>query len=233
MKSELISSPAANTPTIKDPERTKRLLDPVERISEILFGLIMALTFTCTLSVAESSREDVRTMLISAIGCNIAWGLVDAVMFILTLLAYRGHGSRILRFIASSSEPERSRAHISESMPPIVSYVLSEEQLEQIRKKLLTLPAEKMKVRLIWSDFKTAIGIFLLVFLSTLPVALPFMFIQEPQLALRISNLIAVVLMFICGWLLAGFGGYNRLFMATCLTLLGVFLVGITILLGG
>ncbi len=216
-----------------DPRKAKRLLDPVERISEILFGLIMALTFTCTLSVAESNQEDVRTMLVSAIGCNIAWGLVDAVMYILSVLAYRGHGSTILRFIANSKDPEKSREYIGEALPPLITSVLSEEQLEDIRKGLLTLPADKTKFKLVWADFKTAIGIFLLVFLSTLPVAIPFMFIHEPILALRVSNLIAVVLMFMCGWFMAGFGGYNKLSMALCLTLLGVILVGLTILLGG
>ncbi len=52
---------------IKEQKEFRHILDPMERISEILFGLIMALTFTCTLSVAESSREDVRLMLVSAI----------------------------------------------------------------------------------------------------------------------------------------------------------------------
>ena len=33
---------------------SKRVLEPIERISEVLFGLIMVLTFTCTFSVAES-----------------------------------------------------------------------------------------------------------------------------------------------------------------------------------
>ena len=50
-----------------------RLLDPIDRNSEILFGLFMVLTFTGTLSVATAVRQDVRTMLIAAIGCNAAW----------------------------------------------------------------------------------------------------------------------------------------------------------------
>lgn len=212
---------------------TKQFLDPVERISEILFGLIMALTFTCTLSVAESDREDVRSMLVSAIGCNIAWGLVDAVMYILSLMTYRGHNSRILRFIVNSNDPHRSRKHIGDALPPLIESVLSEQQLEEIRTRLMELPEEKVKLKLGWSDFKTAIGVFLLVFLSTLPVAIPFMFIHQPHLALRVSNLIAVALMFTCGWFLAGFGGYNKLLMALSLTLLGVCLVGLTIMLGG
>ena len=58
------------------------MLSPVERHGEILFGLIMALSFTCTLSVAESGRAEVRTMLFAALGCNLAWGIVDAVMYL-------------------------------------------------------------------------------------------------------------------------------------------------------
>src|SRR5204863_508677 len=49
---------------------SRRVLEPIERISEVLFGVIMVLTFTGSLSVAEAGREDVRTMLIGAIGCN-------------------------------------------------------------------------------------------------------------------------------------------------------------------
>ena len=52
----------------------RRMLDPAERTSEVLFGLIMVLTFTGSLSIAEAGREDIRAMLIGAPGCNIAWG---------------------------------------------------------------------------------------------------------------------------------------------------------------
>ena len=38
----------------------------------------MVLTFTGSLSVAEAGRDDVRTMLIGALGCNLAWGIIDA-----------------------------------------------------------------------------------------------------------------------------------------------------------
>ena len=65
----------------REPKTNKRLLNPIDRISEILFGLIMALTFTCTISVFEADKAVVKDMLIGAIGCNIAWGLVDAVMY--------------------------------------------------------------------------------------------------------------------------------------------------------
>ena len=53
---------------------SKRVLDPMERISETLFGLIMALNFTRTLDVATADSIKVQTMLIGALGCNLAWG---------------------------------------------------------------------------------------------------------------------------------------------------------------
>jgi hypothetical protein len=52
-----------------------RVLDPMERISETLFGLIMALTFICSLGVATGANINIQTMLIGALGCNLAWGI--------------------------------------------------------------------------------------------------------------------------------------------------------------
>jgi hypothetical protein len=66
-----------------------RILDPIDRNSEILFGLFMVLTFTGTLSVATAGRDDVKLMLVAAIGCNIAWGFVDGVMYVLRNLVAR------------------------------------------------------------------------------------------------------------------------------------------------
>ena len=55
-----------------------RWLDPIDRVSEILFGLIMVLTSTGTLSVVTAGRADVKTMILGALGCNLAWGIIDA-----------------------------------------------------------------------------------------------------------------------------------------------------------
>ena len=40
----------------------------------MLFGLFMALTFVGAVSAATSRREELRTMFIAALGCNLAWG---------------------------------------------------------------------------------------------------------------------------------------------------------------
>ena len=215
------------------PQRDRRLLNPVERISEILFGLIMVLTFTCTLSIVDTDKTEVKDMLIAAIGCNFSWGLVDAIMFILTGLAERGRGKIILNYVRKTTDTENANEFISEALPPIVSSVLEKENLDDIRKALLKIPESELRVKVTFTDIKMALGIFLLVFLSTIPVVVPFIFIDDVQQALRISNLVAIILMFISGWLLAKYSGYNKLFMGFFLILIGIVLVAITIILGG
>ena len=64
--------------TVQHHISTKRVLESMERISEVLFGLIMVLTFTCSFSIAGSGRSEVRTMLLAALGCNVAWGIIDS-----------------------------------------------------------------------------------------------------------------------------------------------------------
>lgn len=51
---------------------SKRVLDPMERISETLFGLIMALTLYLHPGRATADSIKVQTMLFGALGCNLA-----------------------------------------------------------------------------------------------------------------------------------------------------------------
>ena len=69
----------------------------MERISEVLFGLIMVLTFTCSFSVAGAGHEEVRTMLVGALGCNFAWGIIDAVFYLMGSFSVLGQGILKLR----------------------------------------------------------------------------------------------------------------------------------------
>jgi VIT1/CCC1 family predicted Fe2+/Mn2+ transporter len=75
--------------------RRARVLDPVDRASEIVFGLLMALSFTGSLSVASAGREEVRTMMAAALGCNLAWGLADAVMYLVGIVVERARAAKL------------------------------------------------------------------------------------------------------------------------------------------
>jgi len=208
------------------------VLTPVDRVSGVIFGLIMALTFTGSLSVATADRAEVREMLIGALGCNIAWGLVDAVMYIMAIMAERGREFILLRELHSTPDPARARALILAPLPQVVAETMETDDIERVRSRLAGMP-EPDRQGLTLRDLRAAFAVFLLVFLSTLPIALPFAFIAEPHRALRVSNGIALVMLFLGGYLLARHSGH-RPWVGGMLTLaVGVVLVWATIALGG
>ena len=84
---------------------SKRVLEPYDRVSEVLFGLIMVLTITGSLSVADAGRDDVRTMLIGALGCNLAWGIIDGLLYLMGCLSEQGSGIRSLRALRKAVVP--------------------------------------------------------------------------------------------------------------------------------
>ena len=67
------------------------VLNPVDRISEVLFGTIMVLSFTGAISAATDGRQEIRELLWAALGCNVAWGLVDAIMYLMNVVLERAH----------------------------------------------------------------------------------------------------------------------------------------------
>jgi len=207
-------------------------LSPVDRVSGVIFGLIMALTFTGTLSVTTADRNEVRSMLIGALGCNTAWGLVDAVMYLLAVLAERGRNLTILKEVRSRSNPVRTRALILDALPPLIASTMELTEVDAIRTRLerMSVPA---RAGLTGSDFRGALGVFLLVFLATLPVALPFAFIDDAYRALRISNGIALLMLFAGGFYLGRHGGRHPWWSGLVMLTLGAGLVLATIALGG
>src|SRR5688500_13207316 len=115
---------------------SKRVLDPIDRVSEVLFGLIMVLTFTGSLSVAEAGRDDVRLMLVGALGCNLAWGVIDAVLYLMGGLAEKGRRIVSLRAVQNAADPEQGQRLIADALPPLVASVLTPAELETMRVRL-------------------------------------------------------------------------------------------------
>ena len=212
---------------------SERLLDPLERISEILFALIMVLTFTCSFSVAQAGREEVRTMLVGALGCNLAWGIIDGVFYLMG--NFSAHGQKITQWKALRAAASPADAHriISDALPPLVASVLTSAEIEDVRQKLTRLADVPVSPRLKKTDWLGALGVFLIVFLSTLPVVFPFLFINDAKLALRVSNLVAITMLFLVGFRFGQYAGYHPRRMGVSMVILGGVLVAITIFLGG
>jgi hypothetical protein len=214
-------------------QKPKHLLDPMDRVSEVLFGLIMVLTFTGSFSAAQAGRADIREMLLGALGCNLAWGIIDGVMYLMACLSERGQEILTLHAVRRARlAPEAHRA-IAGAMPEGIADVLQASELETIRQRLIQLPEPPARPRLHKKDLLGACAVFLWVFVSTFPVVIPFIFMRNAMLALRISNGIAVAMLFLTGHAFGRCVGYRSWVLGISMVLLGCALVGLTIALGG
>ncbi|OWP48408.1 VIT1/CCC1 transporter family protein [Pseudomonas nitroreducens] len=212
----------------------QRVLEPIDRITEVIFGLLMAMTFIGSLSVATSGREEVRTMLIAALGCNLAWGLADAVIYLMRTWTERTRNRTLMQRLQGSADPRNGQGLIAAELPPRIATALSPEGLEMLRLHLLREAAgAPAPARIGWGDIKGALATFLLVVLATFPLVIPFLLIDQTGPAIRASNAVALVMLFVSGWMLARYSGGSPWAGGIALAVVGTALLFAIIALGG
>jgi hypothetical protein len=217
----------------KHPVGRTRFLDRYTRIAEALFGLIMVLTFTGSLSVADAGRDDVRAMLIGALGCNIAWGIIDALFYLMGCVSEQGQGIRAWHTLRRAANPDEARQVLIGALPPVIAATLSAADYESIRHEILQMPEPPARPRLGRSEWLGALAVFFWVFIVTFPVAIPFMFMENVARAMRFSNAIAIALLFIAGFAFARVAQYRPWLTGIAMVVIGCVLVAATIALGG
>ena len=209
------------------------VLSPVDRVSEVLFGLFMALTFVGAVSVAESGREQIRELFITSVGCNLAWGLVDAVMYLVRTITNRGRALTLVRSVRAAPNAEVGRTLLEHALSRAVAGFVSSAEVEAIRGRIVALPSVPTRPRFRGDDFLAAIAIFLLVVVSTFPVVLPFVFMQDVAMAKNVSRGIALVMLFFGGLALGRYAGYGSWKVGLMMAGLGTAVVIAIIALGG
>jgi VIT1/CCC1 family predicted Fe2+/Mn2+ transporter len=208
------------------------ILDPLERTSEILFGVIMVLSFTSSISVVESGRAETREVLVAALGCNVAWGIVDAAFYLMAIYVDRARKLLMIRTVRENRDPATAHGVILEALPSAVSAVLTTSEVESLHQRLRQIP-EPPSHLLERRDLAGAFGVFLLVFLSTLPIVIPFIVIADPAVAIRASNGVAILMLFGMGWTLGTHAGRPGWRPGVVMVVFGLVLVAVTIALGG
>jgi hypothetical protein len=209
------------------------VLSPVDRVSEMLFGLFMALTFVGAVSVAESGDAHIRAMFIAALGCNLAWGLVDAVMYLVRTVTDRGRSLTLIRSVRDAPDAATGRLRIEHSLSRVAAGLVSSTEIEAMRSRIVALTTLPAHPRLNRSDLVASLAIFLIVVASTFPVVLPFMMFEDVGTAKNVSRVVALAMLFFGGLALGQYAGYGSWKVGFMMTGLGVALVAAINALGG
>jgi hypothetical protein len=216
---------------------TARYLDPGSHMGEVLFGLIMTLTFTLAAGIViqEEGRAGAREMLVGILGCNLAWGIIDGVLYVLGQLFERGRFRRIGVNLRQATTAEDARQMVADELGDSLLAVTDEAGRERLYQSIVehvrSVPALPNRVRR--QDLLGGLAAGWLVFACSFPAVLPFLFLDDPRLALRVSNAILLGLLFFVGWRAARHTLARPWIAGIVFLLVGVLLVAVAIPLGG
>jgi hypothetical protein len=214
-----------------------KFIDPATSLSEILFGLIMTLTFTlgAGIVVQDEGREGARELLVAALGCNIAWGIIDACFYLITSTFEREQFRRLGRRVREVPDVAAASALLASRFDDVLAPALAESERKALydRLALNARARESTPTRLRGEDWSGAIASGLLVIFTTLPAALPFAVIDDAYVAMRTSNAILLLTLFATGYGWARYTTMRPWLVGTVFLLGGAALVLIAIPLGG
>ena len=208
-----------------------RVLDPVVRVSEMCFGLFMALTFVGAVSISAAEHEK-STMLYAALGCNLAWGLVDAVMYLVRTLTNRGKLLSLARAVRTAPDATSGSQALRAGMPEPWTSLATDAEIDAMRARVAAMELPH-RPQLHGPDLFGALGIFIIVVATTFPVALPFVIMDEPHRALLVSRILTLAMLFAGGLALGRFAGYGSWRTGFAMIGLGIALTAAIIALGG
>jgi VIT1/CCC1 family predicted Fe2+/Mn2+ transporter len=211
-----------------------RAIEPGESLAEILFGLVMVLSFTLGANLASGSKADLRELLLAALGCNLAWGVIDGVFFVMGRRFERNRAATLIRGLQAESDDDAIAA-IRRDLEDGVAGLADRPAREAFYAEVLALvrAARPRRRGFTADDLGSGLTAGCLVVATALPAILPFLLMSDGPAALRVSNAILTGLLFLVGFRWARFVGANPWWTGTAMMGLGVALVAVAIALGG
>ena len=214
-----------------------RYLDPSTSLAEVLFGLIMTLTFTlgAGIVIEDEGREGARQLLVAVVGCNVAWGIIDGALYILGQLFMRGRIRRLARSVHNAADDRSATAVVAKELDGFFVDITNAAERNALYMRvaghLRSRPVASNNIRK--DDLLGAFTSFWLVVLTSVPAAIPFLLLDNARLALRVSNAILLALLFIAGCLWARYTLGKPWLVGLGFLIGGAVLVAIAIALGG
>lgn len=225
------------------PKFIARYLNPIDRLTEIIYGILILLTFTLGVQAIEArnpvaelvSQEGVRRLFVAAMGCVVAWGMIDGVMYVLLSLAQRSERQRVRRLVNTAASEDEAVQRLNDEIDTEVLAALTDTERDGLFRGLYQYSRSRPMppISIERDDVLGGIAIFAVSVAATLPVAIPFLLIGDPWLAMRVSNLLAIGMLFGIGYKWAQYVGATPWKIGAYTAGIGVVIVLIAIPMGG
>jgi len=220
------------------------LIDPIDRLSETIFSILILLTFTLAFRILRlsdnsgqvSSAENVNELLIGALGAVLAWGVIDGVMYALIAFFERGERHRMLWKIQTAESDQEAIEVIANDLDYILEPITGDEERQVLYRGVFEhlRYSQPRRIGLKREDFTGALGHVLVAIMAVLPSLIPlFLLRNNDELAIRASNYVSFLVLFIVGYRWGKYTGANPWMTGLLLMTVAVVMVLIAIPLGG
>ena len=213
-----------------------RYLDPSDSLLEVLFGLVMAFTMTAGARLLFNAQEfSVVELAIGLLGCNVAWGIIDAAFYLLGSLFNRNRRALFVQKLQAAADEREALTMIEDEFGLSNEPPLSAKGRADLHRTLLKAlqQAGTGRARLRGEDFIAAGLIAALVSVTALPGLAALAVISDGLGALRIANFAQLGLLFVIGYGWAQYSGANPWHAGSTISVVGVLLILIAVALGG
>lgn len=212
----------------------RKYVPPSDRFAEILCGLIMLLTFTLAGGVMEMSPDE---LVLGAVSCALAWGVIDGAIFMLNSLFQRGRQARLVSEVRAMDR-DQAVALLRSWFDSTYEKIISQKMREEVYNDIFDVARNSQPLRP-WftrNEVYGGLGLLAIEAICSIPAILPLIILEDDMNALRISNLLLLATMAVIGYYWAGWSGWQgamRFVIAGFVLALGLLMVGVAILMGG
>ena len=217
------------------------LLDPIDTLTEVIFSVLILLTFTLAFRIfmlggEPVTAEYIRDLLWAALGATVAWGIIDGVMYALIEVLGRSERRRLLWHIQAADDATEALAAIADEFDFMLEPIAGEGQRRELYADILDhlRDSQPQSVGLKREDLTGGLASVLVAVMAVTPSFLPLLiFRHDYALAVRLSNVVSFIVLFVAGYEWGRFTGMNRWKTGLLLVAVGLLLVAVAIPLGG
>ncbi|GDY16355.1 hypothetical protein LBMAG54_12110 [Nitrosopumilaceae archaeon] len=210
-----------------------------DRLAEIMCGVIMVLVMIGYLRLSLTSGDYIemkKTLILIPLGCNAAWGIIDGILYVLINLIKRGKIYRLSQSVKFKKDQEDAHISIEDDLSSAVGDSLKKEDIEEISDEILKRVDPIIIEKPEWvtkKDLFVVLLTFVLVVSTAIPLLIPFMILDDLMLAIRLSFVIGLGMLFFIGYTWGKYASRNKIRSGIAMMIIGVVVVGITMVLGG